>query len=233
MWRAQRRDLSTFFRVLTFDLPGFGRGGAFPESFSLDDAADMAVTLLDDRDIDRAVVCGCSMGGYIALAMLRRHPRRLAGLVLANTRATADTEAGKANRARQAAEVRDGQLQALRDEMLGKLLGETTVSSAPEVVRCVEEILQNATAEGTAGMLEAMAARPDSMAALAETRLPVCVISGEEDGLIPASEAEAMLGVLRNGEMNVIPNAGHLCCLERPVRFNTAMRGFLQTHVLT
>ncbi len=233
MWRAQRRDLSTFFRVLTFDLPGFGRGGAFPDTFSLDDAADMAVKLLDDRGIDRAVVCGCSMGGYIALSILRRHPERLTGLVLANTRATADSDAGRANRTRQAKSVRAGELQALRDEMLGKLLGETTVSSAPEVVRCVEDILQHATPEGTAGMLEAMAARPDSMTALAETRLPVCVISGAEDVLIPAAEAEAMHGVLRNGEMNVIPNAGHLCCLERPVRFNTAIRSFLQTHVLT
>lgn len=233
MWRAQRRDLSTFFRVLTFDLPGFGRGGDYPPAFSLDDAADMAVTLLDDRGVDRAVVCGCSMGGYIALSLLRRHPDRLAGLILANTRASADSETARENRARQAADVRAGGLQGLRDEMLGKLLGETTVSSAPEVVRCVEEILQHATAEGTAGMLEAMAARPDSSDALAETRLPVCVISGAEDGLIPAAESEAMRDVLRNGEMTVIPNAGHLCCLERPVRFNTAVRSFLQTHVLT
>ncbi|MDT8325528.1 MAG: alpha/beta fold hydrolase [Bacteroidota bacterium] len=233
MWRAQRRDLSTFFRVLTFDLPGFGRGGDFPPAFSLDDAADMAVALLDDRGIDRAVVCGCSMGGYIALSLLRRHPERLTALILANTRATADSDAAREKRVQQAADVRDGGLQSLRDEMLGKLLGETTVASAPSVVRSVEEILQLATAEGTAGMLEAMAARPDATAALAETRLPVCVISGAEDGLIPASEADAMHEVLRNGERTVIPNAGHLSCLERPIRFNSAVRSFLESHVLS
>jgi len=231
MWRAQRRDLSTFYRVLTFDLPGFGRGGPFPDAFSLDDAADMAVTLLDDRGIDRAVVCGCSMGGYIALSILRRHPERLSGLVLSNTRATADSPAAQQNRTAQAAKVRAGGMQDLRDEMLGKLLGETTVASAPEVLRCVEEILMHATPEGTAGMLEAMAARPDSSEALAAAALPVCVITGGEDGLIPASEAENMNMLLRSGEMTVIPNAGHLSCLERPVRFNTIVRDFVKTNV--
>ncbi len=233
MWRAQRRDLSTFHRVLTFDLPGFGRGGPFPDSFSLDDAADMAMTLLDDRGIDRAVVCGCSMGGYIALSILRRHPERLAGLVLSNTRATPDSPAAQQNRAAQAASVRAGGLQDLRDEMLGKLLGETTVASAPDVLRCVEEILQHASVEGTAGMLEAMAARPDSTEVLAETVLPVCVIAGGEDGLIPASEAENMHALLRSGELTIIPNAGHLSCLERPVRFNTIIRSFFKTNALT
>ncbi|MCB2206479.1 alpha/beta hydrolase [bacterium] len=232
MWRAQRRDLSTFYRVLTYDLPGFGRGGEFPDAFSLDDAADMAVELLDDRGIDRAVACGCSMGGYIALSLLRRHPDRLAGLILANTRATADTPAAKLNRSTQAAAIREGGMQDLRDEMLGKLLGETTVSSAPDVVRCVEEILQHATPEGSAGMLEAMAARPDSFNALSETVLPVCVISGGEDTLIPPVESEGMKEVLRNGELQLLPHAGHLSCLERPVRFNAAVRDFIQRYVL-
>lgn len=233
MWRAQRRDLSSFFRVLTFDLPGFGRGGPFPGQFSIDEAADMAVALLDDRNIDRAVVCGCSMGGYIAMSMLRRHPGRLAGLVLANTRAGADTPAARDNRARQAAEVREGGAADFLDEMLGKLLGETTVATSPDVVRLVEDIMQHVTPAGIAGMLEAMAARPDSTGDLRATQLPVCVIAGEEDTLILPAEAEAMVELLGDGELNVVPNSGHLSCLERPIRFNAIIRTFLQTHVLS
>lgn len=233
MWRAQRRDLSSFFRILTFDLPGFGRGGAFPEQFSIDDAADMAAALLDDRDIDRAVVCGCSMGGYIAMAMLRRHPERLAGLVLANTRAGADTPVARDNRARQAAQVREGGMSDFLDEMLGKLLGETTVATSPDVVRLVEEIMQRATPEGIAGMLEAMSARPDSTDDLRETQLPTCVIAGEEDTLILPAEAEKMVELRGDGELNIVPNCGHLSCLERPIRFNAIIRTFLQTHVLS
>ena len=233
MWRAQRRDLSAFFRILTFDLPGFGRGGPFPEQFSLDDAADMAAALLDDRSIDRAVVCGCSMGGYIAMSMLRRHPGRLAGLVLANTRPGADTAAARENRAQQAAQVREGGAADFRDEMLGKLLGETTVATSPDVVRLVEDIMQHASPEGIAGMLEAMAARPDSTGDLRATLLPACVITGEEDTLILPAEAEAMVELLTDGELNVVPNCGHLSCLERPVRFNAIIRTFLQTHVLS
>ncbi|PLX26425.1 MAG: alpha/beta hydrolase [Ignavibacteria bacterium] len=232
MWRAQRRDLNSFFRVLTLDLPGFGRGEEFVEGFSIDDAADMAITLLDDRGIDRAVFCGCSMGGYITLSALKRHPDRFAGMVLANTRAGADSLAAQQNRAEQATAIRDGGLQDFLDEMLGKLLGESTVASAPDVVRCVEDILRHATPEGAAGMLEAMAARQDSEALLKETRIPICIISGSEDTLIPPSEAEHMHSLLRDGELNIIPNAGHLSCLERPVRFNTIVRGFIQSHHL-
>lgn len=233
MWRAQRRDLNSFFRVLTYDLPGFGRGGDFVEGFGIDDAADMAVTLLDDRGIDRAVFCGCSMGGYIALSALRRHPDRLSGVILANTRAGADSLAAQKNRAEQAAGIREGGLQEFLDEMLGKLLGESTVSSAPDVVRCVEDVLSHASAEGTAGMLEAMAVRQDSEDLLRDTRVPVCIISGSEDTLIPPAEAEHMHSLLRDGELNIIPNAGHLSCLERPVRFNTIIRDFIQSHHLS
>ncbi len=233
MWRAQRRDLSSFFRILTFDLPGFGRGGPFPDGFSIDDAADMAAALLDERGIDRAVICGCSMGGYITMSMLRRHPDRLAGLILANTRAGADTSAARDNRARQAADVREGGMPDFLDEMLGKLLGETTVGTSPDVVRLVEDIMKQATPEGVAGMLEAMAARPDSAGDLRATQLPTCVIAGEEDTLILPSEAESMVELLDDGELNIVPNCGHLSCLERPVRFNAIIRTFLQTHVLS
>ncbi|MBN1448742.1 MAG: alpha/beta fold hydrolase [Bacteroidetes bacterium] len=232
MWRAQRRDLNSFFRILTFDLPGFGRGGAFPERFTLDDAADMAAELLDACDIDRAVVSGCSMGGYIAMAMLRRHPRRLAGLVLANTRASADSPEAQENRRRQAEAIRNGKLQEYLDEMLSKLLGDSTVAAAPDVVRLVEDIMQRATPEGTAGMLEAMAERPDSLHDLADARVPVCIVTGAEDTLILPAEAEAMHAELLDSELNVIPNCGHLSCLERPVRFNAVLRTFIQTRIL-
>lgn len=232
MWRAQRRDLNSFFRVLTFDLPGFGRGGDFPDSFSIDDAADMAISLLDDRGIEKAVFCGCSMGGYIALSALRRYPKRLSGLILANTRPGADSNAARENRGKQAQAIRNGELQSFLDEMLGKLLGESSVAAAPDVVRCVEDILNHSSPEGVAGMLEAMAQREDATAILRASRLPVCVISGSEDTLIPPSEAELMHESLIDGELNIIPNAGHLSCLERPVRFNGIVRNFLQSRGL-
>jgi pimeloyl-ACP methyl ester carboxylesterase len=153
--------------------------------------------------------------------------------VLANTRASADSESGRENRERQAESIRAGGLQNFLDEMLSKLLGESTVAAAPDVVRCVEDILKHATPEGTAGMLMAMAARMDSTETIRDTNLPVCVISGTEDILIPPAEAEAMHGQLRNSELTIIPNSGHLSCLERPVRFNAIVRAFIQSNVLT
>lgn len=230
IWQPQRRDLARRWRVISFTLPGFGRGGPFIPGSGIDDCADMAAELLDELRIERATVAGCSMGGYITLAMYRRHPERVAAMVLANTRAGADTPEAAANRAAQAAAVRGGGLEGFLAGMREKLLGPSTRANAPEVLRLLDDMLATATVEGTAGMLEAMARREDSSALLAGAALPVCLIAGAEDTLIPPSEAEAMQRLLPSAELHVLPNSGHLSCLERPELFNSIVDGFLASN---
>lgn len=231
IWQPQRRDLARRWRIVSFTLPGFGRGGPFIPGTSIDDCADMAVALMDELHIDRAAVGGCSMGGYITLALQRRHPDRVAAMVLANTRAGADTAEAAERRAAQAADIRSGGLASFLDDMREKLIGPTTRANAPDVLRLLDDILVTATVEGTAGMLEAMAGRPDASTQLAETDIPVCIISGEEDTLIPPSEAEAMHVSLPGSELHVLPNCGHLSCLERPTLFNNVVDTFLARHL--
>ena len=227
IWQPQRRDLTRRWRVISFTLPGFGRGGPFTPGSGIDDCADMAAELLDELRIERATVAGCSMGGYITLAMYRRHPERVAGMILANTRAGADSPEAAANRAAQAASVREGGLEGFLAGMREKLLGPSTRANAPEVLRLLDEMLATATVEGTAGMLEAMARREDSSALLAASAVPVCLIAGAEDTLIPPAEAEAMQRLLPSAELHVLPSSGHLSCLERPELFNNIVDNFL------
>lgn len=227
LWQPQRRDLARRWRVISFTLPGFGRGGPFIPGSGIDDCADMAAALLDELRVERATVAGCSMGGYITLAMYRRHPERVAAMILANTRAGADSPEAAANRAAQAATVRGGGLDDFLAGMREKLLGPSTRANAPEVLRLLDDMLASATVEGTAGMLEAMAQREDSSALLAASTVPVCLIAGAEDTLIPPAEAEAMQKLLPSAELHVLPNSGHLSCLERPVLFNNIVDSFL------
>lgn len=227
IWQPQRRDLTRRWRVISFTLPGFGRGGPFTPGSGIDDCADMAAELLDELRIERATVAGCSMGGYITLAMYRRHRERVAGMILANTRAGADSPEAAANRAAQAAAVRGGGLEGFLACMREKLLGPSTRANAPEVLRLLDDMLATATVEGTAGMLEAMARREDSGALLAASAVPVCLIAGAEDTLIPPAEAEAMQQLLPSAELHVLPSSGHLSCLERPELFNNIVDNFL------
>lgn len=227
MWEAQRLRLRGHCRVLTFDIPGFGRGGpVFPDQ-SIDHCADMAVALLDELGIERAVLCGCSMGGYIALGVLRRHPARLARLILANTRVGADSEEGAAGRMAQIERIRAGEFAAVLDGMRPRLLGATTHETAPEVPRLVEDITAMATPEGAIAMLRAMAQRPDSTEALRHCPVPVLSIGGAEDVLIPPSEAEHIAALAPDATLRIIQLAGHLSNLERPAKFTDAVKEFL------
>lgn len=229
IWKPQRRELCHNFRVVSFSLPGFGRGGDFVAGTSIDDCANLAVELLDELRIDRAVVAGCSMGGYIALAMQRRHPGRVLGMILASTRADADSPEAAAKRLAQAQTIREGGLPDFLAGMREKLIGPSTRASVPDVLHLVDEMLATATIEGTAGMLEAMARREDSSAQLSSVDIPVCLIAGEEDTLIPPAVAELMHKLQPSAELHVLPNSGHLSCLERPVLFNEVVTSFLRS----
>ncbi|MDX9759587.1 MAG: alpha/beta fold hydrolase [Bacteroidota bacterium] len=231
MWQPLRRDLARRWRVISLTLPGFGRGGPFLPGTTIDDCADMACALLDTMNIDRAAVAGCSMGGYITLAMFRRHPERVAAMILANTRAGADAAEAAANRSAQARAVREGGLAAFLAGMRDKLVGPTTQATAPDVLQLIDEMMASATVEGTAGMLDAMRQRPDSTATLAAATVPVCLIAGAEDVLIPPAEAEAMQALLPAAELHILPTSGHLSCLERPMLFNNIVDTFLARRV--
>ena len=224
MWTSQVEALAGRL-VLAPHFPGFG--GRPPGEASLDAFARAALADMDAAGIDRAVVVGLSMGGYVAFRLHALAPERVAGLVLADTRAGADDDAGKARRADQAARARREGVAWLADAMVPALLGETTRATRPEVVTRAREIMAQADAEGVARALEGMARRPDSTPQLSAIRVPVLAVVGEEDTLTPPSEARKIAEGVADGRLVVIPGAGHLANLEAPHAFNAALAEFL------
>ncbi|MFD1151989.1 alpha/beta fold hydrolase [Saccharothrix hoggarensis] len=182
--------------------------------------ADDVLRLLDERGIERAVLGGCSMGGYVAMAVLRRDPSRVAGLVLADTRAGAEADEVRANRLGMAARVEAEGVWWLPDAVTVGLLGPRPDEA---VVRRVRELILGQDPAEVAWAQRAMAARPDSTDVLADVDVPALVLVGEHDTLTPPALAREMADVLRHGEYVELAGVGHLTPLEAPDAFAHAV----------
>lgn len=182
---------------------------------SLDVLADQVVADLDARGVQRACVGGVSMGGYVALAVLRRYPERLAGLVLIDTKSTADTEQARANRLAVADRADRGERPDPASTVAG-MISPTTRNRRPEVVRALTDLVADQPVATIAWRQRAMAARPDSSAALAAADIPVLVVVGSDDTLTPPELAAEMAAGARQSTLREIPRAGHLAAAEDP-----------------
>jgi pimeloyl-ACP methyl ester carboxylesterase len=232
MWDDQVKYLSPGRRVITFDWRGFGGSSLGAEPTTMGRFADDLAGLLRRLEVERAVVCGLSMGGYAAFAFYKKYASMVAALILADTRAGVDTEAGKQNRHATAALARKSGPGALVDVMTPKLLGPAALRDDSPIVgrrpaERVREMIESNSAEGVAQASLAMAARDDSTDLLGEIRCPSLVIVGAEDGLTPPGEAEKMSRGIPRAGLRIIPDAGHLSNLERPDDFNVAIAEFI------
>jgi pimeloyl-ACP methyl ester carboxylesterase len=227
MWDEQAEALQSTHRVVRFDARGFGASPPGDGLLTMEGIADDGAALLDHLGVSRAVVCGCSMGGYAAFAFVRRHADRLRGLVLQDTRAGADTEEARKNRATLAEKVRREGAAAALDAFLPKLLGETTHRERPAIVARVRDLILAASPRGIADALAGLAARADSTPTLREVRVPTLVVCGAEDVLTPVAESEAIARGIAGSRLSVIPRAGHLSNLEDPGAYNAVLVDFV------
>ena len=229
LWEPQMHSIPEGWRLITPDLRGFG-GSTEADSvgaLSMSDYADDLVDLLDELGIARAVIGGLSMGGYATLAFLQRDAERVDGLILANTRAGADSPEARANRRNMLALLdREGPSGVARD-MMPKLLGKTTREANPEAEATVRRLIKQQSPVAIRAAIHRMMHRPDSTPLLAQITVPTLVITGDEDELIPIDESRAIANAVRGATLAVIPRAGHLSNLEQPDPFNHALTAFL------
>jgi pimeloyl-ACP methyl ester carboxylesterase len=192
-------------------------------------AADLAA-LLDTLGLDQVVLCGLSMGGYIAFEFLREWRSRVRGLVLMDTRAEADDPEARRARDAAAALARESGAAAIAEAMLPKLLAPTTLAERFDVVQRVREMITKTPVAGIAGALAAMRDRPGSEPLLPSLAgLPVLVLTGDADSLTPPDQARAMAQAIPGARFALIPGAGHLTPVERPELVLTELREFLQS----
>lgn len=226
MWATQERLLSSQFRIITIDLRGHGESDAPLWHYTLEQSADDVRALLDHLEIQQALFVGLSMGGYILFAFYRKFAARVKGLILADTKAQADTEEGKNVRFQLAQIAYKKGPSAIADVMIPKLLSPATIQTNPDLVHQVRGMIEGNQISGIAGDLMAMADRPDSVPLLSQIKCPTQIIVGELDQATPPSDARLMAEHIPHARLAIIPNAAHLSNLEQPKAFNQIVAAF-------
>ena len=236
IWRPQWDGLANSFRVIAPDLRSHGdsfvRGSSnLREAIHTVDlmANDLAL-LLDAIGVSQPVVVnGLSMGGYVAFAFLRNYPSRVRALILTATRARPDSDVEKDNR-RNAIQLAQTQgVAPVVDGMLRRLVSPETLSGKPGLVERIREIMLSSSVEGIIGDLKGMIDRPDARPMLAGIRVPVLILVGNDDQIIPLDEAQAMKDSISESSLETIKDAGHLLNMEQPETYNRTVRNFVQS----
>ncbi len=232
MWSDQVEAVTAAgFRAVAPDLRGLGETKLTGEISTMDDMARDSAALLDDLHIDRATVCGLSMGGYVAFEFVHLFPSRVSGLVLAGTRAPADNEQEKAGREQQVQTMLRAGLVPISIATLPKLLAERTCAEQPDVVKRVRTMITGAHPKGAAAAQRGMAARRDYTDDLQNINVPTLIIVGREDPIRPVADAEFMHERIQNSRLEIIEDAAHMTNLEQPEVFNRVLIDFLRlTH---
>lgn len=229
MWRPQISALATAgCRVICPDLPGFGDSPPAPEPVSMATYADAVIDLLDQLGIEQAVIGGMSMGGYVLLDLLERYPDRLLGAMFLLSRASADDPAAREKRTRLAAEVKRGNGSVVPETFAQVLFAPDTPQKKPELVARVRQWMESTSPAGTVAGLLAMRDRADYVAKLTDYPLPALVVGAEQDQAVPPEHARLLADRLPAAELTIIPAAGHMANLEKPIWFNQALTEFLR-----
>jgi pimeloyl-ACP methyl ester carboxylesterase len=214
------------FRHIRVDLRGFGKTPPADGETSMASYARDVLDVMDDAKIHRAVIAGLSMGGYIAMQLLRDAPERVAALLLLDTRETSDTDEGRAARFKQVADVEKNGIGSVVETMLPK------VAIGTETRDAIRKIMEESSPEGVIAALKAMAARPDSAETLRNANVPALVVVGDRDEITPTRDAERMVSLLSHAEEAPIAKAAHAANFERPEQLNPIIHAFLFRHVL-
>jgi pimeloyl-ACP methyl ester carboxylesterase len=227
MWEPQIAALSDRYQVIAYDHRGFGASDTGDGQTTMETLVDDFFAVLDHMKLDRVIACGLSMGGYALLRALERAPERFRAVVLADTRSTADDDAGRLGRANTIRDVKGKGVPAFAEAFSAKLVGPSTLAQKPEVRARVAELIRANGPLGICGGVLALGFRTDTTAALKKLAVPALIVVGEEDALTPPAHSRQMNEAAPGSSLVVIPKAGHLSNLEEPAAFNRALLDFL------
>jgi 3-oxoadipate enol-lactonase len=226
-WEKQAAALQEKYRVITYDIRGHGDSDAGEADFSIGLFADDLFRLMDALQIDQAVLCGLSMGGYIALQAVTNYPERFKGLILCDTQCIADTPEGKEKRMKTIETIRANGLEKYADDSVKNLFAPESFTTRKSEINLIRDMILNTSLESVCNALLALAGRKETCSRLEKIYLPVLILVGKEDKITPPAASEYMHNKIRNSALVVIDHAGHLSNLENPEEFNKQLTKFL------
>ncbi len=228
MWEPQMKALPNDIRAISYDVRGHGESDVGDGQYMIEFFVDDLIALLDHLVIQQAVVCGLSMGGYVALRAIERNPERFKGLILCDTRSEGDPNEGRLKRAASIKAVKSNGVKEFAAGFVKAVFAPSTFQSNPQVVDMIRSVIELNSPVGICGTLLAMAARTDTTPSLPNIKVPTLILVGEHDALTPPAASQAMKEKIPNSEMHIIPNAAHMSNLENPKEFNEKLIAFLK-----
>jgi pimeloyl-ACP methyl ester carboxylesterase len=228
MWQSQTDELRGIAHLVLPDMRGFGSSDVESGAIAIEQMADDVYALVEKLELAPVVLVGLSMGGYVALAYIRKYPESVRGLVLADTRADADSDEARQNRQAMIDEVAASGPARVAELMLPKLLSKDGQEQA-ELVAEIRRMIETTSPGGIVGALRGMADRADSTDLLASIAVPTLVVVGAEDAVTPPEIARELADRIPGAELEIIDDAGHLSNVEEPTTFNAAVSRFLQS----
>jgi len=229
MWDKQSEKLKGSYRVIAYDIRGHGDTDLGAIDFSIDLFAQDLIDFMDALKIERTMLCGLSMGGYIALNAIDKHPNRFSALILSDTNCTADSSEAKENRMKTIEGIKENGVKKLADGLIPKLFAPESFKTYSEGIAVVKELIVKTPKQSLYNSLHAMANRKETCSKLPEIKIPVLIIVGKEDKITPPEAANAMHEKIKDSSLQIIPNAGHLSNLENQEDFNNQLKKFIDT----
>lgn len=230
MWSPQIKAITEEkFRLILPDLRGFGETSNFADINSIEDMAKDIAELLDNLEIEQAIIGGLSMGGYVTFNLFRLNPERFKAMILCDTNCSADTEEKRENRYKLIEEIEEKGSQALIDKMLPNLIGEITKQNNESLVSELSRTFTETNPQAAIAALRGMAERRDHSEILGEIKVPTILIFGEDDSITDVKTARQINEQIAFSNLSIIKNAGHYSNLEQPELFNSALMKFLKT----
>ncbi len=228
MWKDQIELVGKEFRAIAYDIRGHGKSYVGEAQFTIEHHVDDLIGLLDYLEIPKVVIVGLSMGGYITLRALERHPDRFRAAVLCDTKSEADTNEGKIKRFDGMKNVRAQGSEAFAETFSKAVFAPESFNTRPEAVALIKDIITSTPALSIAGTLLALAARTDTTPSLGQIKIPTLILVGEKDVTTPPANSQLMHEKIAGSELHIIPAAAHMSNLENPSVFNQHLLSFLK-----
>ncbi len=223
MWDKQVKALKENYRVIAYDVRGHGDSDSGTGDFSIDLFADDLLSLMDELKIDKAMLCGLSMGGYIALNAVEKHPDRFDALILSDTNCIADSLEAKEKRLKTIESIKKNGVEKFAEESIINLFAPESLSTKKVEIAAVREMIVNTSKQSISKTLRAFYERKETCSRLQDINIPVLIMVGKEDKITPPEAAQMMHEKIVDSVLYIIEHAGHLSNLENPIDFNSQL----------
>ncbi len=227
MWKLQVEALKENYRLISYDIRGHGQSESGKEKFSIELFSEDLIALMDKLEIDRATLCGLSMGGYIALTAVEKYPGRFESLVLSDTQCIADSAKAKEKRLQTIETIKEKGVNNYADASIKNLFAPGSFNTKKNEIENVRDMIVNTSPQSLCKTLLALAARKETCSNLKNINMPVLILVGKEDKITPLAAARLIQKNIKDSSLKILAHAGHVANIENPEAFNHQLIKFV------